>query len=154
MATTAKSIVAETKGSGQNGRKPMSKAHKRKLVSGLDQWRASLTPEQKAELAEKQRQKHRAAWASMPKEERDARLAGVRAWQQAQREKKQAEAKPKPAPKPRAKKAPPKGSRRIERGESAIPAGAVEVIGPDGTSKPSKDNNVLANRRTRKAAAK
>jgi hypothetical protein len=151
MATTAKPIVPESKASGQKGRKPLTKAHKQKLVSALDRWRASLTPEQKAELAEQQRQKHQANWAAMPQEERDARLAGVRAWQQAQREKKQAEAKPKPAPKVGAKNAPQKGSRRTERGERTARARAVEVIGPDGTSKPSKANNVLANR---KAAGK
>lgn len=145
MATTAKPIVPESKASGHKGRKPMTKAHKRKLVSALDRWRASLTPEQREELSRQQRQKHQAAWAAMSPEERDARLAGVRAWQQAQRERKQAEAKPKAAPKVGARKAPGKGSRRTERGERTGRARSVEVIGPDGTSKPSKANNVLAN---------
>jgi hypothetical protein len=127
MATTAKPIVPESTGSGQKGRKPMTKAHKRRLVSALDQWRASLTPEQKEELRMVNKLKQKARWDNMSDRERKERLAGVRKWQAEQRAAKRAaekaaKAAAKDAPKAGAKKAPGKGSRRTERGESAARA--------------------------------
>jgi hypothetical protein len=126
MATTAKTIVPAHTASGQK-RKPMTKQHKAKLVAGLATWRASLTDDERAELAEQSRTAHRERWAKMTKKERDPRLAGVRAWQAEQRAARAAKERPaakaKPAPRVRATKAPAKPSPRTEVSESAVPAG-------------------------------
>ena len=119
MATTAKAIVPQAK---PTTKKPLSKAHKARLVSGLEKWRASLTDEERAELAERNRQTHRERWNNMSERERKERLAGVRAWQKEQRAKKRAAAKAKPAPKIDPKKAPAKPSSAAEVSESAVPA--------------------------------
>lgn len=122
MATTAKNIVPDATPKDQKQRKPISKRHKAKLVSALDRWRSGLTDEERAELAERNRQTQKARWDSMSKKEKDARLAGVRAWQEAQRAKKRAEAKAKPASKTGAKKAPAQPSSAASVGESPVPA--------------------------------
>lgn len=116
MATTAKTIVPEPKAKGQKRRKPLSKAHKAKLASALADWRASLTDDDKAELKARNAATHKARWDNLSKREKADRLAGVRAWQAAQRA-----AKPKPKARPNvAAKAPaPKPSRATEVSESA-----------------------------------
>ena len=152
MATTAKGIVPDPKAKGQKARKPMSKQLKARLVAGLKEWRDGLSEEERANLAERTRQTHKERWANLTERQRHDRLAGVRAWQKEQRSKKRAAAKAKPAPKVDPKKAPRKAAKRTEVSEGAV---EIEVIGPNGTSKPSKGNNVLAApKRTRKAVAK
>jgi hypothetical protein len=125
MATTATRIVPDRAnkgdpGKGQQKRKPMSKSHKAKLVKALKEWRDGLSDEERAELAERNRQTHKDRWASMSKRERDARLAGVRKWQAEQRAAKKAAAKG--APKADPKTAPGKGSTATSVGESAATA--------------------------------
>ena len=93
MATTAKSIVPDTKAQGQKRRKPLSKAHKAKLAAALANWRASLTDEDRAAQAERMRQAHRDRWDGMTAKEKAAALAGVKAWQAKQRAAKRAAAK-------------------------------------------------------------
>ena len=138
-ATTAKGILPETKGNdqpapGQRKRKPLSRAHKAKLVSALEKWRASLSDEQRQALKERNRDAQQARWNAMSDREKRDRLAGVKAWQKEQRAKKLAAAKAKPAPKAGTTKGRRKAENRTERGESAVPA--------------------LAPKRTRKAVAK
>jgi hypothetical protein len=138
-------------------RKPLTKAHKAKLAAALNRWRAGLTDKDKEELKERNKAAHKTRWANMSKRERDERLAGVRAWQAEQRAakaaaEKAAKAAAKPKPKAGAKTAPPKAARRSEVSEKLARARTVEVVGPDGTSKPSARNNVLANSKARKAA--
>jgi hypothetical protein len=128
MATTAKGIVPAPKAKGQKVRKPMTKQHKAKLVAALANWRASMTDEERAELAERNRQRHQQKWAGMTKKERDARLAGVRAWQAEQRAAKRAAAKAKPTPKAGARKAPAKPSPATEVSESAARAGTRKAV--------------------------
>ena len=57
----------------------MSKARKATLAAALKRWRDSLTPEAKAELAERVRQTQRQRWLNMSERERRDRLAGVKA---------------------------------------------------------------------------
>lgn len=156
MATTPTRSVADRGKQGQPARKPLSAKTKAKLAASLDKWRAGLTPEAKAELAERNRQSHQQRWLNMSERERRDRLAGVKAWQRAQRDAKRAAAKaePKASPKPA-----PKGAARATSVGRSAPD--VEVIGPDGTSIPSEANNLLANpifkrqpRRGRKAVSK
>lgn len=66
-------------------------------------------PEQKAELAERNRQKARERWANTTEGERRERLAGVKAWQKEQKAAKRAAAKAKDEPKAGTMKAPPEG---------------------------------------------
>ena len=77
MATTAKRILPDDNkrdhhAAGQRKRKPMTRAHKAKLVKALRDWR-SMSEEERAELAERTRQTQRERWANMTKKERDAR---------------------------------------------------------------------------------
>lgn len=109
MATTAKRIVPEATAKGQKRRKPLSKAHKARLVAALANWRALLTDEDKAALAERNAAAHKARWDSMSERERKARLAGVKAWQREQKAAKRAAANA--APKPIAKR-PRKGASK------------------------------------------
>ena len=120
MATTAKTIVPEPKAKGQKRRKPLTKSHKAKLASALADWRASLTQEDKAELRTRNAAAHKARWNSLSKREKADRLAGVRAWQAAQRA---AKAKPKARPKVAAKAPAAKPSRATEVSESAARKG-------------------------------
>jgi len=116
MATTAKTIVPDK----PKTKKPISKAHKAKLAAALANWRASLTDKDREAWRAQNRTTHQQRWAAMTKKERDARLAGVRAWQAAQRAAKAAKAKA--APKVAAKAVPRKRSRATEVSESATPA--------------------------------
>ncbi len=65
MATTAKRIVPDPKPKDQKQRKPLSRAHKAKLVAALAKWRTGLTDEEPAELAERNRQTQRDRWHKM-----------------------------------------------------------------------------------------
>lgn len=121
-ATTAKGILPDSTGKGK--RKQLSKAHKAKLVSALAKWRASLSDEDREALKERTREAQQARWNAMSEREKGDRLAGVKAWQKAQRDAKRAAAKAKPAPKPRATKAPRKAEDRTERGEGPVSAPA------------------------------
>jgi len=67
MATTAKGIVPQAK---PTSKKPLTKPHKAKLVSALEKWRASLTDEERAALAERNRQTQRERWNNMSERER------------------------------------------------------------------------------------
>jgi hypothetical protein len=155
MATTAKSIVPAPKAKGQKARKPMTKQHKAKLVAALANWRVSLTDEDREALAEQSRKVHQERWSKMTKQERDARLAGVRAWQAQQRAAKADKAKP--VPKVGARKAPPKDSRRTEVSERTARKGTVKLLAE--STRPLEADLKLdvveeARKRTRKAATK
>jgi hypothetical protein len=125
MATTAKTIVPDTKTKGQK-RKPMSKAHKAKLAASLADWRASLTDEDKAELRARTAAAHKARWDSMSERERRDRLAGVKAWHAQQRAAKKAEAKAAPKVGPKAKAAKPATATEVS--ESPAPARARKAV--------------------------
>lgn len=119
--TTAKAIVPQPKATTK---KPMTKAHKAKLVSALEKWRASLSDEERAELKRRNREAQQARWDAMSDRERRNRLAGVKKWQAEQRAAKRAAAKAKAAPKANPTKAPRTAEDRTELGESAAPTPA------------------------------
>lgn len=125
MATTAKSIVPDTRPKGQKRRKPLSKATKAKLAAALANWRASLTDEDRAALAERTREASRVRWEGKTAKEKAAAMAGVKAWQAQQRAAKRAAAKaaPKPEPKRGAKPKAAKPSPADSVGESAARKG-------------------------------
>ncbi len=146
MATTPTPSVADT---GKKGQRPTTAANE-----ALAKWRASLTPEAKAEMAERIRETQRQRWLNMSERERRDALAGVKAWQRAQRDAKRAKAKTPP-------KASAKAEAPVAPSAAPQPERVIEVTGPDGTSTPSEANNLLANpifkrqsRRGRKAVSK
>ena len=55
---------------GEAHLQPLTKPHKAKLVSALEKWRASLTDEERAALAERNRQTQRERWNNMSERER------------------------------------------------------------------------------------
>lgn len=120
MATTPSRSVPDAGKQGQPGRKPPTKAHRAEMASALAKWRASLTPEAKAKLGERIRETQQQRWLNMSERERRDRLAGVKAWQRAQRAAKRAKAKASPKASPKAEaptpaaatSAPPRRTRK------------------------------------------
>jgi uncharacterized protein YhaN len=98
-------------------RKALSKATKAKLAASLAAWRASLTPEAKAELRERSRRTQQERWASMSQRERRDALAGVKAWQRAQRDAKRAKPSGTPKASPKAEATTP--AEQLPVGRSA-----------------------------------
>jgi hypothetical protein len=89
------------------------------MAAALKRWRDSLTPEDRAELAERTRQTQRDRWNSMSEREKRDRLAGLKAWQREQRKAKRDAARAKAAAEPKA--SPKAKARRGSTRTSAAP---------------------------------
>lgn len=124
MATTPTHSVPDAGKQSQPGRKAPTKATK--MQPALAKWRAGLTPEAKAELAERIRETQRQRWLNLSERERRDRLAGVKAWQREQR----------------------KAKRDAARAKAKAPAKA----GPKAETQAASAHASVASRRTRKAA--
>jgi hypothetical protein len=119
VTTTTEGSIVPDKGKQGHRRKPLSKAQKAKLAASLKRWRDSMSADERAELAERMRQRNKARWEAKSKKEKAAALAGVKAWQAEQRAAKAAKAKP--APKAGAKAKARKATPLEEIGESPAP---------------------------------